>query len=178
MKKYSSLDCNTVRGQVYIGTQLSCHERIEAALNCAVIATDTTSASDIDALITKNKTLVGLAEVKSREMRLKDSPILTARRLIYKNREYDSYLITFEKLEKLKRLCSIFNVPGFLFVSLLEDHQIVFWKICNANGEYCVDLKKERTRTQATCNGGVAYRENAYLTISCMKVLPSTEQSS
>ena len=168
----SSLDCNTAKGQIYIGTQLSCHARIEVGLNCEVIATDTKSSSDIDALITRDKVLIGLAEVKSREMSLKNSPTLSKRRLVYKGRDYDSYLITFEKLEKLKRLCNTFNVPGFLFVSLLEDHQIVFWKICNSKGEYCVGMKTERTRTQATCNGGVAHRENAYLSLDCMKVLP------
>ena len=163
----SSLDCNTPRGQIYIEKQLSCHNRIENALNCEIICTDIKSSSDIDALIVKEKKLIGLAEVKSREMSINPK----SKKLIYEGKEYDSYLITFEKLEKLKNLCERFKVPGFLFVSLLVADKIAMWKICDNDGEYCVDMGIERTKTQATCNGGVALRENAYLSLNSMKIL-------
>jgi hypothetical protein len=162
-----SLDCNTPRGQIYIGTQLSCHTRIEEALNCEVISTNTKSSSDIDALLVRNKILIGLGEVKSREM----SFDLISKKLMYNGRGYDSYLITHEKLEKLRNLCKIFNVSGFLFVSLLLDGKIAVWKICDANGNFCVEMKKEKTKTQATCNGGTAFRENAYLSLNSMQIL-------
>lgn len=165
MKK--SLDCNTPRGQIYIKTQLSCHSRIEDALNCEVIATNTSSSSDIDALLIKNKMLIGVGEVKSREMSFDSN----SKKLIYENKEYDSYLITHEKLEKLKNVCKIFSVPGFLFVSLLNDNKIAVWTICGADGTFCVEMKKEKTKTRATCNGGIAYRENAYLSLNSMKIL-------
>jgi hypothetical protein len=168
----SSLDCNTPRGQIYIGSQLSCHDRIEVALKCDIIKTDPTSSSDIDALMVRNKTLIGLAEVKSREMGIKLGDKTSDSKLIYRGNEYDSYLITYEKLEKLKHLCCALGVPGFLFVSLLGDSKIIFWKICGVKGNYVVDLKKEITRTQATCNGGTAHRENAYLSLNSMKILP------
>ena len=168
----SSLDCNTPRGQIYIGSQLSCQDRIETALKCEIIKTDTTSSSDIDALLVRNKTLIGLAEVKSREMGIKLGDGHSDNKLIYRGNEYDSYLITYDKLEKLKQLCCAFGVPGFLFVSLLQDSRIIFWKICGSKGNYLVELKKEITRTQATCNGGIAHRENAYLSLNSMKILP------
>ena len=162
-----SLDCNTPRGKIYIEKQLSCHTRIENALNCEIISTDIKSSSDIDALIVKEKRLIGLAEVKSREM----SVGADLKKLIYEGREYDSYLITYEKLEKLKNLCEVLKVPGFLFVSLLASNKIAMWKICDNEGVYCVEMKKERTKTQATCNGGTAFRENAYLSLNSMKIL-------
>lgn len=90
---------------------------------------------------------------------------------MYNGRGYDSYLITHEKLEKLRNLCKIFNVSGFLFVSLLLDGKIAVWKICDANGNFCVEMKKEKTKTQATCNGGTAFRENAYLSLNSMQIL-------
>ena len=166
-----SLDCNTAKGQVYIGKQLLCHDRLEAALKCEIIATDTTSASDIDALIVKNKKLVAIAEIKSREMKLKNSDDRSQRRLIYMGRDYDSYLITYEKLEKLKTICQMFCVPGFLFVTLIESDQTVFWKICDGAGNFVAEFEKKRTQTQATCNGGLAYRENAYISLNSMKIL-------
>jgi len=162
-----SLDCNTPIGQIYIGTQLSCHARIEKALNCEIICTDTESSSKIDALMVKEKKLVGLAEVKSREMSFN----LISKKLMFNGIGCDSYLITYEKLENLRNLCKIFNVSGFLFVSLLLDGKIAVWNICDANGNFCVKMKKEKTKTQATCNGGIAFRENAYLSLNSMQIL-------
>jgi hypothetical protein len=172
-----SLDCNTTKGRIYIGTQLSCHEKLEEALKCEVIATDTTSSSDIDALIVKDKKLISLAEIKSREMSLINFENKSNRRLVYKGKEYDSYLITYEKLEKLRTLCKMLCVSGFLFVSLLESDQVVFWKICDGDGNYTSDIKREHTRTQATCNGGSIIRENAYISLKDMKLLAKPKNS-
>lgn len=162
-----SLDCNTERGKIYIAEQLACQKRVESAIECELISTKTNTASDVDALMIKNKILVGLAEVKTREMGLKDGKLTTDKG------DFDSYLITYEKLEKLKRLCESFKVPGYLFVSLLHTKKIVAWNICDGSGNYIANIKKEYTKTQATCNGGTAHRENAYISLETMKILPN-----
>jgi hypothetical protein len=56
-------------------------------------------------------------------------------------------------------------------VSLLSDGKIAVWQICDSNGNFTVQMQKEKTKTQATCNGGVAFRENAYLSLDSMKIL-------
>jgi hypothetical protein len=165
-----SLDCNTPLGQVYTKSQLSTCDMIEKHLNCEVISTDTTESADIDAIFSRDKTVIGVSEIKSREMSLNDTG--KRRSLVFKGRGYDSYLITFEKLEKIKRLSKALVVPGFLFINLRESGDVVFWKICDAKGNYVVDMKTDKTMTQATCNGGIASRENAYISLAQMKVLP------
>lgn len=165
------MDCNTERGKIYIGSQIDCHNKLEIALKCQVVSTNTTSSSDIDALLVKDKKLIALAEVKSREMGLIISETNNKKKLTYKGQEYDSYLITYEKLEKLKNLCKMLCVPGFLFVSLLESDEIASWQICDQEGNYTSKINKKHTKTQATCNGGTAFRENAYISLDSMRLL-------
>lgn len=154
-----SLDCNTPAGKVYIDWQQNCLNRIEEAWKVECAYTDGSEAADVDAITFRDGKILGVMEIKSREMDLAQL------------RRFGSYLITFEKLLKLRAVSAALCVPGLVVVYLLKDQEIVFWKICDAAGNFLVPLECKVTETQATCNGGQAMRYNAYLSLKEMKTL-------
>lgn len=154
-----ALDCNTPTGRIYINWQADCLARLEKAWDVKCVCTNDQESADVDAFAIRESRISAVMEVKSREM---DLPQL---------RKFGSYLITFEKLLKLRSVAVALCVPGLVVVSLLKDKQIVFWKICDKDGNFLVPLEGKTTKTQATCNGGQANRYNAYLSLSDMTVI-------
>jgi len=157
-----SLDCTTPRGQVYIAHQMGCLDRLNKAWKVQIITTDGSDMADVDAVAVRDNCVSAVMEVKSREMDLAQL------------RRFGSYLITFEKLLKLRAVAAALRVPGLVVVSLLKDQTTVFWKICDREGGLLVGLESKVSRTQATCNGGSVDRYNAYLSLEDMQVIPAT----
>ena len=155
----SNLDCNTPRGQVYIQTQLECMRRLELAWKCQAFQTKTDCSADVDAIFIKDNQVSLVGEIKSREMSLEE--------LI----KYGSYLITYEKLIKLKNVGIALCVPSVVVVSLLKDNQIVFWRLTDASGNFEVAFEERHTETKKTCNGGKIYRNNAYISLDGMQII-------
>ncbi len=154
-----SLDCVTPNGKRFIASQNEVCRRIESAMKVRVIATDNDSKAPVDAVIEKGDMIAAVAEIKSRQM-------------TYEQLErFGTYLITAEKLDSLILAASLLYAEGFLFVHLIKDGKIVYWKICDDEGVPCFEYKTERTVTQATCNGGTATRLNAFLPVSRCRVL-------
>ncbi len=151
-----SLDCNTENGRRYISYQHLCLQSFCAAKKVGYATTTDTSDADVDAILWRSS-IVGVAEVKTRN--------LTHQQLS----GFGSYLVTFSKLEKLRSVAKALRCPGLLLVYLIPETRTVWWKVCDSQGEWTVDVKVERTSTQATCNGGTAMRDNAYLPVSLMK---------
>lgn len=155
--RYKGLDCRTEKGKSYIHQQLECAERLEGIWKCQVIATPVDLPADVDALLIRDGILMGVAEIKTRELDLK------------KLSEFGSYLITNDKITRIAELSKRLRVAGFIIVSLLHDKNIVFWKVSDDTGKLLISVDVKMTTTQATCNGGSAERENAYLPLSSMK---------
>lgn len=116
--------------------------------------------SVIDRLFFRDNKLCAAAEIKSREMSMEDL------------RGYGSYLVTYEKLLRGVAIAHELGVPYFLIVRLLKSGTIVFWGL---DTESLRDLEVRNSKTDATCNGGTAWRENAYLPLDTMKVLHAGE---
>jgi hypothetical protein len=138
---------------------MECLNRVAAAWKCSVFSTEATGSADIDAILTKGSTVYAVAEVKSREMGLDDL------------KRFGSYLITFDKLLKLRAVGRALCVPSLVIVSLLKDDRIVYWKLSDALGNFCVQITGKTTQTQATCNGGQIDRYNGYIALDEMRVL-------
>lgn len=157
----SQLDCNTVKGQGYIGHQQECLRRLETVMGVQMVCTPETEAAAIDALAVRAGRVVAVLEVKSREMDLAQL-----------NR-FGSYLITFEKLLKIRTVAGALCVSGFVAVSLLKEKEptIVMWKVCDEQGNLVVSLEACVSQTQATCNGGQVDRYNAYLSMAEAEVV-------
>jgi hypothetical protein len=153
------LDCITPKGRGYIAAQSDCLKRLEELWGIQAISTANDGSVAIDAILADKGVICGVAEVKSREMDLA------------KLQEYGSYLITFEKVVRLREISASLGVPGLIVVSLLKDKSIVFWKICDKAGHFLVSIETKVSSTQSTCNGGQAHRYNAYLSLDQMVVI-------
>jgi hypothetical protein len=158
-----SLDCNTDRGRLYIARQHEIAARCGAMWESIPVATPDTKSSAVDAMFMRGQQLHAVAEIKARNLTLDQL------------RGFGSYLVTFEKLEKGRRLAASLTVPYLLIVGLWPEREIVWWKIADGAGEFQLTIRREHTPTQATCNGGKARRENAYLPLDLMRFLDHAE---
>lgn len=158
----TQLDCTTEKGKAAIRQEVMIVHRIceHFGFNHAVTRPD--SSSPIDLLLMRGSVIVGAAEVKARTMSLTDL------------KRFGSYLITARKLDEGREIASLFCVPFYLIVGLFGDEKptIVYWRLTSRDGSWLFEFRREKTRTQATVNGGVANRTNAYLPLGMMQVLP------
>jgi hypothetical protein len=83
-------------------------------------------------------------------------------------RQFGTYLITYRKIQRGRVAARLLHVPLFLIVGLADC--TVWWKVSEADGQWCEDPDVQRTRTQRSINGGTALRWNAYLSLSRMQV--------
>lgn len=159
------LDCDTPLGKVFIKEQHNT-EDVLSRYGYTFISTPKKDSTS-DTLIAKNingiLTLCGIAEIKSRRMAGRD--ILTIEYL----KRNGGYLITNEKLKYGRSVSEILSVPFYLIVNLLEVRSILIWQITSNEGEYNFNFETRSTPTKATCNGGIAVRENSYLPIDKLK---------
>jgi len=151
----NNLDINTDKGQISLRDEHIMHEHIKKCWGVDIIETDKYTDPSIDGLLTVDNTIVGIFESKCRYN-------ITLE--ILKN--WNTWLITFDKLEKGKILSKILKVPFFGFLYLVEDGVFYYWKITNFDGEFMVKFYVERTTTQKSTNGGSIIRPNAYLQFS------------
>jgi len=153
-----NLDCNTKLGRKYISYQHECLETFCSSKNLRYATTDDRLSADVDAVFFR-KDIIAVSECKTRNMTMSQL------------RSFGSYLITYAKIEKLIVLSKALQCYGLLIVYLIPNKQIVWWKICDKDGTILVNLNKSKTSTQATCNGGVVIRENAYIPLNDMLVI-------
>jgi len=81
--------------------------------------------------------------------------------------EYEGqWLITFEKLDKASKIAASLCVPLVGFLYIVPSKTLLFKKLTDNNGQFSCSMNVAETVTQATCNGGVALRKNAYVDMS------------
>lgn len=80
-------------------------------------------------------------------------------------KRYGTALITYRKIEDCQRLSKALCVPFYIFL-YTSDKEILIWKVTDETGKRLFSFDVQKTRTQKTINGGVAYRSNAFLPIS------------
>jgi hypothetical protein len=116
-------------------------------------------SADVDVIFVKGGYVAMVGEIKSRELSLE------------KLETYGSYLITHDKLLKLQRMAMALCIPSVVVVSLLEDNQIVWWRLTDSKGNFEVAFEEKVTETKKTCNGGTTYRNNAYISLDGMQII-------
>lgn len=152
------LDCNTSNGRRFIAYQHECLAAFCKSKKVSCITTNDTLSADIDAIFYRDSVLA-VGECKTRQLTLKQL------------KQFGSYLISYSKIEKLVSVSKSLQCSGLLIVYLIPDATIVWCKVCDTQGKILVDLSRKTTTTQATCNGGTAVRENAYIPVSDMLVI-------
>ena len=119
--------------------------------NSQIIETDKNMDAKVDGMIVKNGELAGIFESKCRNLSLMEL------------RNFDSWLVTLDKIMEGKRLSEMLRVPYFGFLYLIKDKIVMYWKITDKYGNFIFDFDVKNTRTQKTINGGSVVRTNAYL---------------
>lgn len=158
----NGLDCLTPLGLEYMQRQTQIVTRVSTAWGVSPVETPPEEAADVDALFSRDGHLVGIAEVKARNLTMTD---LMA---------FGSYLVTYGKLVKGAKCAEALRVPFVLVVGLWPERHIAVWPVYRPGRGWLVPMRVEDTVTQATCNGGSVRRSNAYLPVGHMRLLRET----
>jgi hypothetical protein len=151
----STLDINTERGRKFALDQKVAVEIVfgPAYAHRFKFTSDEGPAA-ADGIILHNDVIAGVVEIKSR-------PDMTHERLM--GERNGEWLLTKQKLDDLQSLSRLLRVPGFGFLYLPASELVLAIRLTSADGTVCCHFREEKTRTQATCNGGVAWRANAFI---------------
>lgn len=148
-----SLDINTPKGQKNLKEELEMLKYISKCWNIKIKITKKDLPYPHDGILLLDDKIVGVFESKNRQLSLEE----------FEN--FGSWLITYDKLEKCRKVAMNLKVPFYGFLGLEKSSLVMCWKISDENGEYLFDFTHQETLTQATTNGGKAYRDNAFLPI-------------
>jgi len=108
-----------------------------------------------DGIITQDDFIAGIFESKCRNMSRAEL------------RGYnDELILTASKLYKCAERAKEIFVPFYVFIYLVPDRLVLMQQVTDTEGNYLVRFTVEKTETQATCNGGTAIRDNAYIDVS------------
>lgn len=125
------------------------------------VNTDKDSPVSIDAVITKDNSIVAAAECKCRQMTEEEF-----------FQQYDGqWLLTYDKLARAKELAGLMYVPLIGLLYLVPDDILLVKTLVRRDGTFDVSFSVDKTRTQATVNGGEAVRDNAYIDMNDAKIL-------
>lgn len=118
------------------------------------------SPATVDAILNLSSVVCGVVEQKSRDMTYS------------KLKSYDfEWLVTYEKIEKAQKISSGLCVPLFGFLYLIPERFLLWKELVNENGEWVTEYKVRNTETQETINGGLIYRDNAYIKMDDAEIL-------
>jgi hypothetical protein len=141
------------KGQKTVHQEIKMLKYIEKCWNVKIKITDKKKPIEHDGIIIKNNKIIGIFESKNRQFTL------------YKLEKFGSWLITYEKLEKCRLIAKKMKVPLYGFLGIELSNLIMYWKICDGEGNYLFNFEHYYSYTQDTCEGGEAYRDNAFLPI-------------
>ena len=143
-----SLDISTERGQVSLADEQFVAQWFNSKPGCRYLQTPKNAPAKVDAVLTKNDVMIGLAETKCRYDLTLDK---------FRSSFNNEWLITAEKVDSGKKLADQFCVPLYGFLFLVDDDVLLCVNLSSA------ELRREETQTQRTINGGLAWRENAFV---------------
>jgi hypothetical protein len=154
MSSPENLDINTPRGQVSREYEARAIERIRGQHGSIdIIETDKMLDAKVDAILVRDNSLVGVAEIKCRDESV-DSM-----------KQWGSWLITHQKLLDGQQLSKMLRCYFFGFLYTIKDDRLLRWTICGPDGDFRFEFEVKNTATQKTINGGSIVRTNAYLPI-------------
>ena len=159
-----ALDIDTQKGQQTKVWEDACMTLL--AHHTGLTWSKTKEPCEVDGILTdRKKDLRFVVEQKSRQM--------TYERLM---RDFDGYwLITADKLRHLADAAKMFHDPALGVLYLVPDETVLVLRLTDAEGQFLVPYRTERTVTQKTVNGGTAQRLNAYLSMKTAAVYRPVE---
>tara|TARA_R110000765_G_scaffold332692_1_gene423341 strand:- start:1124 stop:1603 length:480 start_codon:yes stop_codon:yes gene_type:complete len=149
---YTTFDCETEKGQIYIESEIVVAERIAKAKNYHAFHFGT--GSRIDRLYYDDDGKVRfLCEIRSRENTLNDLC------------NYGSVICNTAKLDDGAQLAKLLNVDFYLFVRTLHDDKIIYCKIADKKGAFLANMIDKKQTMQKSCNGGLEEKMVSYIDI-------------
>ena len=115
----------------------------------------------VDAVITNATGVSGVVECKCRQMTLATLSTVF-------NWEW---LVTGAKLTDGIAVAKALGVPFVGFLYLVPDKRLLIQKIWEPDAGYAVPIRWQETETQATVNGGLAKRVNAFISMKQANIL-------
>lgn len=110
--------------------------------------------ADIDGFIIRSPaTLVSAVEVKCRNMTMDT----------FTNQYGKKWLITADKVDRCVNISKSLGIDFRGFLYLVPEKTLLIVPIWSYEKGYVCQIDREVTETQATVNGGFAWRENAYI---------------
>ena len=145
------MDILTEKGQQSLRYEDKMLRVIKSKYNLDIIETNKDKPALCDGFTVRNGIITGVFESKCRSHTLQDF------------KKWGSWIITYAKVDGLAWMSNKLCVPAIGFLYIIPDNLILKWIITDNEGNYLFDIRTQKTKTQATINGGVAERENAYL---------------
>lgn len=147
------MDAMTPRGQEALAQARLALRALEARTGVEFVEFSDSKPADVDGFVLRRGKPVALYEVKARNMSLDD---LVGR---FRN----EWLVSYEKLHRARTLAMSLHLPLFGILHCTKDGVVLTCRIWDEHGNCEAPMRLEVTETQATCNGGVARRTNAFI---------------
>jgi hypothetical protein len=160
------LDVNSPRGQQTLADERDAIAIFESHHpQCRYCHTPKRDASDIDGVVVNldDYSIRCVAETKCRY-----DVTLDQFRTVYA----DEWLVTFDKIIKGMKIAEAMRVPLYGFLYIVSDKVLLMKRLWSPLKGLEFDRRVVRkTRTQATCNGSQALRDNAFLDMTGIAAL-------
>lgn len=153
------LDINTPKGQENLKEELEMLRYISKCWKIKIKITKKNLPYPHDGIMLHKKKIIGVFESKNRQLSIEELE------------NFGTWLITYDKIKECRKIAMNLKVPLYGFLGLEKSKLVMYWKICDENGNYLFHFNHQKTYTQATTNGGVAYRDNAYLPIEFGRII-------
>ena len=157
----TTLDINSPRGRIAAADQLRAVEIVFGGANgFNFFSTATDDAAAIDGFVVFRGIINAVAEIKSREC--------TYENLMgpFKG----EWLLSHQKLLDVQAISRLLRIPGYGFLFLVPSDMVLAVRLTGNDGTITCSYRVESTVSQATCNGGQAYRKNAFISVVSAKI--------
>lgn len=154
------LDIETPRGQDSAKHERRAAEIFEKNTGLVYAGTNKRAPASVDAVLLRDKQIIGLAETKCRYMSNHK----------FSNDYQSKWLVTFQKILDCAAAARYMQCAFFGFLYLVEDDLLLVQKLAGPDGDLLCNLQITTSATQKTINGGTAVRTNAYIDMSGAKV--------
>lgn len=151
------MDINSNLGQQSLADERFITKWIEDRFQVRWLETPKDQPAIIDGLIEKDGVLESVVEVKVRYD-------LSISNLV--NKWNSEWLVTWEKVDKTIRIAKLLGVSATGVLYMPHTKELIIQKLADETGRLTCKIRLETTETQATINGGLATRTNAFIDIS------------
>ena len=150
------MDCKTPEGKKFMTHASDAVEIFNRnALNgTKFVYTHPDAPATLDGIIVTKGIVNGVVEIKSRQNTFEE---------ICNFENHSGWLISANKILAGKKASEYFSCPFYGFLYCIPDKELYIIRIFNADTSNACPYEIKETKTQATCNGGDAERQNAYV---------------